>query len=307
MLQEGGRPGFEVSRQYFSYETYALALPRDDGAFRLLVDRTLARLYRTRQDQRDARKNLRQGPAGRDAEGHDPDQFAAGQISNREVAQEAEARGAIRDRRHHDRRRGGRRHACSRTASTRSTRCRACRTTSCSTRCSRRQRPDAHGPHPPRAGRGLYGAGRGARDRQAAGLRRGAGAGPAQLRRRAAHRLFDERAGAGADRRDSRRRHRPRISATCTRSATRPASSSGWSIIPRCIRKPEQAPAAGRRGDASDGTGRPGPGRAAMRDRRLGQARPGDAAAAAARAPRPRSTRPRSARPRSCWARRRIR
>ena len=46
-LGEGGRPGFEVSRQYFSYETYALALPRDDGAFRLLVDRTLARLYRT--------------------------------------------------------------------------------------------------------------------------------------------------------------------------------------------------------------------------------------------------------------------
>ena len=47
ILQEGGRPGFEVSRQYFSYETYALALPRDDGAFRLLVDRTLARLYRS--------------------------------------------------------------------------------------------------------------------------------------------------------------------------------------------------------------------------------------------------------------------
>ena len=47
MLQEGGRPGLQLSRQYFSYETYALALPRDDGAFRLLVDRTLARLYRT--------------------------------------------------------------------------------------------------------------------------------------------------------------------------------------------------------------------------------------------------------------------
>jgi ABC-type amino acid transport substrate-binding protein len=44
MLQEGGRPGFEISKQYFSYETYALALPRDDGAFRLLVDRTLAKL-----------------------------------------------------------------------------------------------------------------------------------------------------------------------------------------------------------------------------------------------------------------------
>ncbi len=47
MLQEGGRPGFAISNQYFSYETYALALARDDGAFRLLVDRTLARLYRT--------------------------------------------------------------------------------------------------------------------------------------------------------------------------------------------------------------------------------------------------------------------
>lgn len=43
----GGMPGFQLSRQYFSYETYALAVPRDDSAFRLLVDRTLARLYRT--------------------------------------------------------------------------------------------------------------------------------------------------------------------------------------------------------------------------------------------------------------------
>jgi ABC-type amino acid transport substrate-binding protein len=47
MLREGGRPGFQISKRYFSYETYALALPRDDGAFRLLVDRTLARLFRT--------------------------------------------------------------------------------------------------------------------------------------------------------------------------------------------------------------------------------------------------------------------
>jgi ABC-type amino acid transport substrate-binding protein len=47
IVREGGRPGFELSRQYFSYETFALALPRDDGAFRLLVDRTLAQLYRT--------------------------------------------------------------------------------------------------------------------------------------------------------------------------------------------------------------------------------------------------------------------
>jgi ABC-type amino acid transport substrate-binding protein len=47
MLREGNRPGFELSKRYFSYETYALALPRDDGAFRLFVDGTLARLYRT--------------------------------------------------------------------------------------------------------------------------------------------------------------------------------------------------------------------------------------------------------------------
>jgi ABC-type amino acid transport substrate-binding protein len=47
MLRAGGRPGFELSRRYFSYETYALALPRDDSAFRLLVDKTLAQLYRS--------------------------------------------------------------------------------------------------------------------------------------------------------------------------------------------------------------------------------------------------------------------
>lgn len=47
MLGDGGRPGFTLSRQYFSYETYALAVPRDDGAFRLVVDRTLSRLYRS--------------------------------------------------------------------------------------------------------------------------------------------------------------------------------------------------------------------------------------------------------------------
>jgi ABC-type amino acid transport substrate-binding protein len=47
LLNEGVRPGFVLSKQYFSYETHALALPRDDEAFRLLVDRTLARLYRS--------------------------------------------------------------------------------------------------------------------------------------------------------------------------------------------------------------------------------------------------------------------
>ena len=47
MIRGGDRPGLEISRQYFSYETYALALPRGDDAFRLFVDRVLARLYRT--------------------------------------------------------------------------------------------------------------------------------------------------------------------------------------------------------------------------------------------------------------------
>ena len=36
-----------LSDQYFTFETYALALPRGDQAFRLLVDSTLANLYRT--------------------------------------------------------------------------------------------------------------------------------------------------------------------------------------------------------------------------------------------------------------------
>ena len=46
LLYEGGRPGFRLASRYFSYETYALALRRGDDEFRLLVDRTLARLYR---------------------------------------------------------------------------------------------------------------------------------------------------------------------------------------------------------------------------------------------------------------------
>ncbi|HVO15778.1 MAG TPA: amino acid ABC transporter substrate-binding protein [Alphaproteobacteria bacterium] len=36
-----------LANEYFTHETYALALPRDDGAFRLLVDRTLAQIYRS--------------------------------------------------------------------------------------------------------------------------------------------------------------------------------------------------------------------------------------------------------------------
>lgn len=47
LIHEGGQPGFQVSQSYFSYETYALALPRNDSAFRLFVDRELAQLYRS--------------------------------------------------------------------------------------------------------------------------------------------------------------------------------------------------------------------------------------------------------------------
>lgn len=63
MLQEGGYPGFTVSKQYFSYETYALALRRDDGTFRLLVDQTLARLYRTGKIETILQKTFGKAPA----------------------------------------------------------------------------------------------------------------------------------------------------------------------------------------------------------------------------------------------------
>jgi polar amino acid transport system substrate-binding protein/glutamate/aspartate transport system substrate-binding protein len=47
LLYEGGLPGIELGRRYFSYETYALGLPYGDDAFRLEVDRALAELYRS--------------------------------------------------------------------------------------------------------------------------------------------------------------------------------------------------------------------------------------------------------------------
>jgi len=63
MLRDGSRPGFALSRQYFSYETYALAVPRDDGAFRLVVDRTLARLYRSGRIQALLEKSFGKAPS----------------------------------------------------------------------------------------------------------------------------------------------------------------------------------------------------------------------------------------------------
>ena len=186
------------------------------------------------------------------------------------------------------------------TASTRSTRCPACRTTTCSTRCSRRRRPDAR-PSTPATSRArpIWRSAR--RSRPASRQAYAVVPGPGLLNSvgRPAHRLFDERAGAGADRRKSPTPTSAAISAICTRSATRPASSRGWSIIRRCIRKPERGAAPGRRGDALDGD-RAGPGPAALECAIdvWGKRGPGDAAAAAAGAARPSSTKTRSARPR---------
>lgn len=45
--QSPDRDKLMISDQYFSNEPYALALPKDDGAFRLTVDRALADLYRS--------------------------------------------------------------------------------------------------------------------------------------------------------------------------------------------------------------------------------------------------------------------
>jgi len=47
LLDEGSPKTLRISKEYFTREPYALALARGDDDFRLLVDRTLARLYRT--------------------------------------------------------------------------------------------------------------------------------------------------------------------------------------------------------------------------------------------------------------------
>ena len=47
LLNSRNRAGMKLSDQYFTFETYALAMPLGDDKFRLLVDATLAELYRT--------------------------------------------------------------------------------------------------------------------------------------------------------------------------------------------------------------------------------------------------------------------
>jgi ABC-type amino acid transport substrate-binding protein len=46
-LSAGSPSSLRISKEYFSREPYALALARGDDDFRLVVDRTLARLYRS--------------------------------------------------------------------------------------------------------------------------------------------------------------------------------------------------------------------------------------------------------------------
>jgi ABC-type amino acid transport substrate-binding protein len=47
LLGEGAPKSLRISKEYFTREPYALALARGDDDFRFLVDRTLARLYRS--------------------------------------------------------------------------------------------------------------------------------------------------------------------------------------------------------------------------------------------------------------------
>jgi len=47
LLEKGSPQTLRISKEYFTREPYALALARGDDDFRLLIDRTLARLYRS--------------------------------------------------------------------------------------------------------------------------------------------------------------------------------------------------------------------------------------------------------------------
>lgn len=66
-LQNSRNPArMKLSDQYFTFETYALALPRGDDKLRLLVDATLAELYRTDRVKKIYARNFGSYP---------PDQF----------------------------------------------------------------------------------------------------------------------------------------------------------------------------------------------------------------------------------------
>lgn len=62
LYQRQAPQGLQVGMRYFSYETYALALPRGDDAFRFAVDRTLARLFRSGRMEELIKKNFGTDP-----------------------------------------------------------------------------------------------------------------------------------------------------------------------------------------------------------------------------------------------------
>jgi ABC-type amino acid transport substrate-binding protein len=66
LLNSRNPSSLKLSDQYFTFETYALALPRGDDKLRLLVDATLAELYRTDRVKKIYARNFGSFP---------PDQF----------------------------------------------------------------------------------------------------------------------------------------------------------------------------------------------------------------------------------------
>ena len=132
------------------------------------------------------------------------------------------------------------------------------------------------------------------------------GPGPAQFLGRAAHRLFDERAGAGAGRADPARRHRPqaRPSARDPRPG-RHHRAAGRSLGARARCGGGAAHGGGRVPRDGDRPARPGGAR--MRDRRVGQSRATRRRSRRCRPTSPRSTRTRCATPPSGSAPRRTR
>lgn len=52
LLRSPERDKLRLSERIFGFEPYALVMPKDDTAFQLVVDRTLARIYRSREIER---------------------------------------------------------------------------------------------------------------------------------------------------------------------------------------------------------------------------------------------------------------
>jgi ABC-type amino acid transport substrate-binding protein len=51
LMKSPNAKSYTLAQELFSYEPYALVVPRDDSAFRLVVNRALVQTYRTNQYQ----------------------------------------------------------------------------------------------------------------------------------------------------------------------------------------------------------------------------------------------------------------